>query len=133
MTEIKLQTYWADCDPAGIVYFARFFELIERAEEEGYLRAGTPRQELLDSNSVWMPRVEAHIRFTSPIRNGRAIRVRTTPTFKGDKTVRVEFAILDDVTEAELASGYMTIVCVDRATFKATAIPEPIRRVLRGA
>ena len=133
MTEIRLQTYWADCDPAGIVYFARFFELIERAEEEGYLRAGTPRQELLDSNSVWMPRVEAHITFVGPIRTGRAIRIRMDPQFKGEKTVRFEFVILDGDSGNSLATGYMTVVCVDRETFKGTSIPGEIRRALTGS
>jgi YbgC/YbaW family acyl-CoA thioester hydrolase len=130
MAEVKLQTYWSDCDPAGIVYFARWFGLIEQAEEEQYLRAATFRQTLLDKYNVWMPRVEAHVNFFGPIRNGRAIRVRLDPHFKGEKTVRFDFEVLDDATSARLATGFMTVVCVDRATFKATAIPEEIRKVL---
>jgi YbgC/YbaW family acyl-CoA thioester hydrolase len=132
MHEVRLQTYWADADVAGIVYFANFFRLVEQAEEELYLRAGTPRQGLLDEHKVWMPRVEAHVNFTAPIRNGRAIRVRLNPRFKGEKTVRFEFEILDDETSNSLATGYVTAVCVDRARFKATPIPGPIRGVLRG-
>lgn len=132
MFDVTLQTYWADCDPAGIVYFARWFGLIEQAEEEQYLRAGTPRQHLLDAHGVWMPRVEAHVNFVGPIRNGRAIRVRLDPQFKGEKTVRFEFEILDEETSDRLATGYMTVVCVDRATFKATPIPADIRKVLAG-
>lgn len=130
MFDVRLQTYWADCDPAGIVYFARWFGLIEQAEEELYLRAGAYRQALLDEHGVWMPRVEVHASFLGPIRNGRAIRVRLDPQFKGEKTVRFEFEILDDETSARLATGYMTVVCVDRATFKATPIPVEIRDLL---
>jgi acyl-CoA thioesterase FadM len=78
-----------------------------------------------------MPRVEAHVNFVGPIRNGRAIRVRMDPQFKGEKTVRFDFEILDDETTARLASGYMTVVCVDRATFKARPIPEEIRQVFQ--
>lgn len=129
MAEVRLQTYWSDCDPAGIVYFARWFGLIEQAEEEHYLRAATQRQQLLDAHNIWMPRVEAHVNFVGPIRNGRAIRVRLDPQFKGEKTVRFDFEVLDDETTARLASGYMTVVCVDRATFKARPIPEEIRKV----
>lgn len=132
MTEVKLQTYWADCDPAGIVYFGNFFRLFEQVEEELYLRAASPRQALLDAHSVWMPRVEVHVNFVAPIRNGRAIRVRIDPQFKGEKTVRYELEALDDHTGERLASGYMTVVCVDRATFKATPIPAAIRKVLGG-
>ena len=129
MREVKLQTYWADSDPAGIVYFAHFFRFIEMAEEELYLQAGAERQTLLDRYSVWMPRVEAHVNFFRPIRNGRAIRVRMDPHFKGEKTVRFDFEIFDGETgemSNRLAAGYMTVVFVDRATFKATPIPSEI-------
>src|SRR5579884_550946 len=109
MREVKLQTYWADSDAAGIVYFAHFFRFIEQAEEELYLQVGAKRQTLLDRYSVWMPRVEAHVNFFSPIRNGHAIRIQLDPQFKGDKTVRFEFVILDVETGMRLAAGYMTV------------------------
>ena len=132
MREVKLQTYWADSDPAGIVYFAHFFRFIEQAEEELYLQTGSKRQTLLDKYSVWMPRVEAHVNFVSPIRNGHAILIRMDPQFKGEKTIRFEFEIFDHETSNRLAAGYMTTVCVDRAKFKATRIPEEIRSALNG-
>ncbi len=130
MREVKLQTYWADADPAGIVYFANFFRYVEQAEEELYRQRATDRQTLLDRYSVWMPRVEAHVNFVGPIRNGQAIRVRLEPQFKGEKTVRFEFEILDDQSSAPLATGYMTVVCVAREPFKSTPIPAEIRTAL---
>jgi YbgC/YbaW family acyl-CoA thioester hydrolase len=130
MTEIRLQTYWADADPAGIIYFANYFRLVDLAEEELYLRANTRRQRVIDECRVWLPRVEAHVTYVSPIPNGRAVRVRIEPHFQGEKTVRFDFEILDDETGSESAHGYMTVVCVDRASFKATRIPDEIRRVL---
>ena len=133
MAEIRVQTYWCDCDPAGIVYFGNFFRLFEQVEKELYLRAARYRQQLLNAYSIWMPRVEAHVNFLSPIRNGRAIRVRMEPRFKGERTVRFEFEVLDDETETRLATAYVTAVCVDRATFKARPIPGEIRQVLSGS
>ena len=130
MREVRIQTLWADADPAGIVYFAHFFRFIEQAEEELYRQFGANRQKLLDQYSVWMPRVEAHVNFVSPIRNGQAIRVQLHPQFEGEKTVRFEFVIVDDESSGELARGYMTVVCVTREKFKGTPIPEEIRRSL---
>ena len=130
MREVKLQTYWADADAAGIVYFAHFFRYVEQAEEELYRQRGTDRQVLLDRYGVWMPRVEAHVNFTSPIRNGQAIRVQLDPQFKGEKTVRFDFEILDDATSGKLAGGYVTVVCVAREAFKSTPIPDEIRKAL---
>ncbi len=133
VTDVRVQTYWCDCDPAGIVYYGNFFRIFEQVEEEVYLRAAKYRQQLLDTYSVWMPRVEAHVNFVSPIRNGRAIRVRMEPRFKGEKTVKLEFEVLDDETGKQLATAYTTVVCVDRATFKARPIPDEIRQVLGGS
>lgn len=130
MREVKLQTYWADADAAGIVYFAHFFRYVEQAEEELYRQRGTDRQVLLDRYGVWMPRVGAHVNFVSPIRIGHAIRVRLDPQFKGEKTVRFEFEVLDDATAVKLAAGYMTVVCAAREPFKSTAIPDEIRKAL---
>jgi 4-hydroxybenzoyl-CoA thioesterase len=132
MSEIRIQTYWADCDPAGIVFYGNFFRLFEQVEEELFLRASRYRQNLLDKYEIWMPRVEAHANYVRPIRNGRAIRVRVNPEFKGEKTVRLDFTVVDDETGAELANGYVTVVCVDRAHFKAAPIPDEIRQVLSG-
>jgi 4-hydroxybenzoyl-CoA thioesterase len=132
MTEVKIPIYWSDCDPAGMIYFANFFRLMDQAEDNLYRQAATNRQKLVDAHSVWMPRVEVHANFVSPILNGQTIRVRMDPQFKGEKTVRFEFEVVDDETETRHATGHMTVVCVDRATFKSTPIPDEIRKALSG-
>ena len=53
-----------------------------------------------------------------------------TPQYLGEKTVKFDSAILDDGTGEELATGFMTIVCVDRSTFAARAFPAELRKVL---
>ena len=53
--------------------------------------------------------------------------------FLGEKTVRFNFEILDDASTDKLASGYMTVVCVDRVKFKTTPIPVAIRKALAAA
>jgi acyl-CoA thioester hydrolase len=126
MLEVRLQTYWADADPAGIVYFAHFFRLVEQAEEELFLQAGTNRQQLLDEHQVWLPRVEAHVNYFHPIRTGTAIRVRFVAQAIREKTVRLNFILLGGDTEERLAEGYVTIVCVDRAKFKSRPVPVEI-------
>ena len=121
MFEVKIQTYWADTDAAGVVFFPHFFRFIEQAEEEMFRSTGVERQRLLDEHEVWFPRVEAFSKFIAPVRNGGAIRVRLTPTIKGSKTVRYDFEIVGDANGNKLAEGYITIVCVDRANFKSKA------------
>jgi acyl-CoA thioester hydrolase len=133
MFEMRFQTYWADADPAGIVFFPHFFRFFEQAEEELFRRAGKDRQGLLESNQVWMPRVEVFTKFSKPVLNSHAIRVRLTPEIKGEKTVRYDFEIVDDQDSVKAAEGYVTVVCVDAKQFKAARIPDDIRTIIQNA
>src|SRR5688572_31462698 len=98
MFEVRFQTYWADVDAAGIVYFPHFFRFVEQAEEELFRAAGESRLKMIEENQVWMPRVEAFSKFSRPIKHGAAIRVRLSPQLQGRKTVRYDYEIVDDVT-----------------------------------
>jgi acyl-CoA thioester hydrolase len=130
MFEMKLRTYWADSDPAGIVFYPNYYRFIEQAEEELFRAAGVDRFTLLQDNKVWMPRAETFSKFMRPIKLGAAIRIRLHPKLQGEKTVRYDFEFLDDDGKEKIAEGYVTVVCVDAAQFKPTAIPEAIRGVI---
>jgi acyl-CoA thioester hydrolase len=130
MFEVKIRTHWHDVDPAGIVFFASLFTFVEQAEEELFRARTANRMQLLQQHKVWMPRVEAFSKHVRPIKIGAMIRVRVTPHFKGLKTIRYDFEILDDASSEKLAEGYVTVVCVDADHFKATPIPDPIRSLI---
>ena len=130
MFEVRLQTYWADVDAAGIVYFPHFFKFAEHAEEEMFRAEGKDLQSLLKSHDMWLPRVEAFSKFSKPIPLGGAIRVRLSPQLRGDKTIRYDFEIVSDTTADKLAEGYITVVCVNAATFKSVRIPDAIRNIV---
>jgi acyl-CoA thioester hydrolase len=130
MFEVKLQPYWADADAAGIVFFPNFFKFAEHAEEEMFRAAGLELQSLLQDSHVWLPRVEVFSKFSKPIRLGSAIRVRLKPQLEGEKTIRYNFEIVADTTGEALAKGYITVVCVDAATFKATRLPGVVRDIV---
>jgi len=129
MFEVKLQTYWGDSDAVGIVFFPNYFKFVAQAEEELYRAAGILKDKLMDKHQVWIPRVEVFAKFTIPIRNGAAIRVRLKPSFPGDKSVRYDFEIQDEKGRS-VSEGYVTAVCVDRTTFEPKPIPETIRNAI---
>ena len=68
-------------------------------------------------------------KFTFPIRNGAAIRVRLNPSFPGEKSVRYDFEIQDEKGKS-VSEGYVTAVCVDRISFEPKVIPEVIRNAI---
>jgi acyl-CoA thioester hydrolase len=133
MFEMRMQSYWADSDPAGIVFYTNYFRFLEQAEEELFREKGFDRFTLLQENKVWMPRAETLVKFVRPIKLGAAIRIRLYPKLQGEKTVKYDFEFLDDSGKEKIAEGYLTVVCVDAVQFKPTAIPGPIRGVIESA
>jgi len=133
MFEVRLQTYWDDADPAGLVYFAHFFRFVEYAESELFRSAGVERMQLYDRFSIWMPRVESFAKFSKPIRAEEAILVRLHARFKGEKTVRLDFEILNVDDRSRLAEGYVTAVCIDRESAKSRPLPPAMREVFARA
>src|SRR5262245_16128673 len=133
MFETRVQTYWDDADPAGIVYFANFFRFAEFAETELFRSNGIERMKLYEDCAVRMPRVESFARFIKPIYAEEAIFVQLRTRFKGEKTVRMEFEILNSEDRSLMAEGYITAVCVDRETFKSRPLPPAMREVFERA
>src|SRR5262245_54442721 len=133
MFEVRIQTYWADVDAAGIVHFPHFFRFVEQAEEELFRTARSRRQPLVEELKIWMPRVEAFSKFSKPIKHGAAIRVRLNPEIQGEKAIRYDFEIVEDESSERLAAGYVTVVCVDAAGFKSIPIPAVIRNIIENA
>ncbi len=80
---------------------------------------------------MWLPRVESFARFVKPIYVGDAILVRLKIEFKGLKTIKCGFEVLEEKSGDLLSEGYVTIVCVNRETFKATELPDPIRAAFK--
>lgn len=131
MFKTRIQTYWSDADSAGIVYFSHFFRFVESAEEEMFRAAGVERAILLDRHKIWFPRVEAFARFLSPIKYGDRILVKLIPHRKGQKTVRYDFELVHAENGTKFSEGYMTVVCVDRKSFKSVPIPHEIAEILK--
>ena len=131
MFETRIQTYWADSDAAGIAYHSHFFRFVECAEEDLFRAGGMERQQLLEENQVWLPRAESFARFVKPINVDDAILVRLKIEFKGGKTIKCGFEVLEEKSRDLLSEGYVTIVCVNRETFKATELPDPIRAAFK--
>lgn len=133
MFETRIQTYWDDADPAGRVYFAHFFRFVEYAETELFRSAGRERMQLYEEHGIWMPRVESFAKFSKPIHAEEAILVQLRTQFKGEKTVRMEFAVLNVNDQSLLAEGYITAVCINRETSKSCPIPPAMREIFARA
>ena len=77
----QIHVEWGDCDPAGIVYFPRYFEYFDACTNALFESAGLPKPELLRSYGIMgIPLVEAHARYIAPSSFGDTVLVETCIT-----------------------------------------------------
>ena len=79
------------CDPAGIVFYPRYFEMINDATEAFFdLELGCPWQVLHETANI--PTVEISTRFTAPSRHGDDLIIALDVTRLGRSSLSLAFA-----------------------------------------
>ena len=122
---------WGDCDPAGIVFYPRYFEMFETCIATLFERAtGMTKYEMLRAYQfAGYPVVEARAQFSTPAKFGDDVVAETmVKEFR-----RSSFDVHHRVFNAEklAVEGFETRVWVvrhpdDPARLRAQAIPEEI-------
>jgi 4-hydroxybenzoyl-CoA thioesterase len=70
---------WGDCDPAGIVFYPRYFAWFDAATAALFAAAGMPIHKLFpDYGLAGMPMVDTRARFFEPARFGDEVRIEST-------------------------------------------------------
>ncbi len=69
---------WGDCDPAGIVYYPRYFVFFDNATVALFAAAGLPKHEMVKTfDVVGYPMVDTGARFIIPSRWGDTITIES--------------------------------------------------------
>jgi len=76
------------CDPAGIVFYPRYFEMINTTVEEWFSqRLGVSFETLHGSLGAAVPTVSMTVEFHAPSRHGDVLEFRLSPTRIGRSSV----------------------------------------------
>jgi 4-hydroxybenzoyl-CoA thioesterase len=119
---------WGDCDPAGIVYYPRYFEMFDASTTALFERAlGMTKYQFVKAyESLGYPMVDTRARFLLPTRYGDDVVIETTIM----EIRRSSFDVRHRLTKGgELAvEGFETRVWVvrdpaDPDKIKAKALP----------
>ncbi len=128
----QLTIEWGICDPAGIVFNARFFELFDASTWALFEAAlGVPRHQLSETFGILgIPLVDARARFVTPVKFGDAIEMEAQVSEFRRSSFDVAHRILIDGTLA--TEGRETRVWAgwddqDRSRMRATPVPEAVR------
>lgn len=134
----NLQIEWGDCDPAGIVFYPRYFAMFDAATTGLFQRAlGMTKFQMLQKyNAVGYPMVDTRARFVLPTKFGDEVKIETSVTEFRRSSFDVQHRLLK---EGELAvECFETRVWVGRhpddpARIKAQPIPSEVIARFNGA
>jgi 4-hydroxybenzoyl-CoA thioesterase len=110
----SLQIEWGDCDPAGIVFYPRYFAMFDASTTALFSRAlGMTKFEILKAyDSVGYPMVDTRARFISPTRFGDDVVIETSITELKRSSFSIQHRLMKgDVLAVE---GFETRVWVGR-------------------
>ena len=114
------------CDPAGIVFYPRYFEMITATVEEWFAqRLGVPFETLHGPLGAAVPTASLSVDFHAPSRLGDVLEFRLKPTRIGRSSVRL--AIEASCAGEQRLSLESTLVFTREGASKPDSWPEDIR------
>ena len=126
-----IRVEWGDCDPAGIVFYPRYFEMFETCIATLFERATglTKYQMQRQYEFVGYPVVEARAKFSAPAKYGDDVVAETTVSEFRRSSFDVQHRVFNGDKLA--VEGFETRVWVirhpdDASRLKAQAIPQDI-------
>jgi len=119
---------WGDCDPAGIIFYPRYFEIFDASTSALFERAMsmTKIQLLKTFNFAGFPLARTRARFLRPTRFGDDVVVETTVKF-GHSSFEIEHRLsLKDETCVECTEKRVWVARDANGRLKSHLVPEAV-------
>ncbi|MEM6991699.1 MAG: acyl-CoA thioesterase [Myxococcota bacterium] len=131
---------WGHCDPAGIVYFPRFFELFHDAMERWFSDAlGMPYAEVILGRNVGFPSVHTEADFKAPSVFGDELVIELRVGGLGHKSIVFDYRVrvADDPDAAPRVVGRTVCAVMDldeksERFRRSLQLPADLREAIEG-
>ncbi len=118
------------CDAAGIVFYPRYFEMLNDFIEDWFAQAlDWPFSAMHGGGHAGVPTADLHCRFVAPSRLGESLtrELRVVKLGQSSFTVQVRFAGPDGGLRLEVTQR---LVCVDTGKIAPRPLPDPVRQAM---
>lgn len=122
---------FAHVDAAGIVFYPRFFELLNAAVEDWFAALGRDFRSLHLDDGIGTPTVRIAADFVAPAMLGDILDIALAPVKVGTSSCTYRF-IFSSTGKVRL-KGEGVLVCMDLALQRSRPWPEAIGAALRAA
>lgn len=113
------------CDPAGIVFYPRYFEMLNMTVEDWFAAIGADFHNLHIERQIGTPTVRIDATFQAPSQLGDNLNITLTPTKVGTSSCDVDFLIACDGERR--MTGTLTLVCMNLTSHRSTPWPDDVR------
>jgi 4-hydroxybenzoyl-CoA thioesterase len=122
---------FGDLDAAGIAYYPNLVNFLHEALEDFFAgHVGRTYPEVFGAG-LGSPTVKVEMEFLSPVRYGDHVEIGVVTEHVGHSSVRMRYE--GSVLGRPVFLAWNTMVIVEMATFRPTAIPEWLREKLESA
>jgi len=131
----KVRIEWADCDPAGIVFYPRYFAIFDAATSALFERAlgMTMIRYLKVFDFAGYPLVRTRARFVRPTRYGDDVTLESALTFGHSSFEVAHHITLRGLTCVECSETRVWVVLdpADPGRYKPEPVPDAVREKFR--
>lgn len=120
--------FFKHCDPAGIVFYPRYAEMLHDTVEHWFnngLKIGFDN--LHGPHNMGIPTVNLHIEFNKPSRLGDHLEAKLYVEHMGRSSMKLNVQLCDDDGDIRV-QGHITVVCVSLDGIASTPIPDDFRK-----
>ncbi|RME87203.1 MAG: acyl-CoA thioesterase [Anaerolineae bacterium] len=124
-----IEVRYGDLDPQGHLNNAKYLTYFEQARIRYLRHLGLFRegQSFLDIGIIL---ADAHVTFKMPVEWGQAVRVGVRVSRLGNKSMTMEYRMVDGESGEELATGSSVLVTYDYRSGETIPIPDTWRETI---
>ena len=116
------------CDPAGIIFYPRYFEMINATVEEWFEHLGYPFSEMHGAAGTGIPMRHIEVSFEAPSRLGEMLAFDLSPRAPGRTSLGFSMVAHGGDVRRLVCTG--TVVHMDKASGRPKPWPEMIRAAM---
>jgi len=125
MYKTKQRINFFHCDPAGIIFYARLFEICHSVYEE-MISSFELDENYWQNDEYAVPIVKCDAGFYKPVKPGEEVTVELVVTELRETTFQLGYSIKND-KDVEVASAKTVHVFVDKKKWKGKEIKDSLR------
>ncbi|MGA8229924.1 MAG: thioesterase family protein [Candidatus Acidiferrales bacterium] len=120
---------FADCDPAGIVFYPRYLEIFNNLVEDWFaeeLHFSFP--DIINAHGWGLPTVHLEVDFVAPSRFGEVLSATLLARKVGTTSLSLDILLQGPgPTGTDRVRGKVVVVLIDRKMNRAIALPDDLR------